>query len=226
MKTTPTLHRDSDLTLTEQLAQRFATRIEQHMLLPGSRLPSVRECAKTHEVSAHTVVAAYDQLQARGLVEARAQRGYFVRSQGQRPGGTEHAHKAKAHPFEPSRPIDATALIRGMFHQPGQRAMPALGTLPPDWLDAAMLGTALRRVTQGDKLAALSLHYGDPLGDARLRQALSLKLEEFRIKADASQIITTVRRTPWMWSRAPCCEQVTPCWSTSPAGPPNLPACN
>jgi DNA-binding transcriptional MocR family regulator len=195
MNTASTLQRDSDLTLTEQLALRFATRIEQHLLLPGSRLPSVRECARTHEVSPHTVVAAYDQLQARGLVEARAQRGYFVRSQALRPGAAnpmDDAHKARQRPFQPSQPIDATALIRGMFHQPGQRAMPALGTLPPDWLDAAMLGTALRRVTQGDKLAALSLHYGDPLGDARLRQALSLKLEEFRIKADASQIITTV----------------------------------
>jgi len=195
MKTTRTLQRDSDLTLTEQLAQRFAERIEQHLLLPGSRLPSVRECAKAHEVSPHTVVAAYDQLQARGLVEAKAQRGYFVRSASQRPDMTEASKgtsNARPRPFEPSQPIDATALIRGMFHEPGKRAMPALGTLPPDWLDAAMLSAALRRVTQGDKLAALSLHYGDPMGDARLRQALSLKLDEFGIKAQSSQIITTV----------------------------------
>ena len=74
------LSRDSEQTLTEQLVQRFAERIEQHLLPPGSRLPSVRECAKSHQVSPYTVVAAYDQLQARGLVEARSQRGYFVRT--------------------------------------------------------------------------------------------------------------------------------------------------
>jgi len=186
----PLLHRDSDLSLTEQLVQRFAQRIEQHQLPPGSRLPSVRACAQAHGVSPYTVVAAYDQLQARGLIEARAQRGFYVRQSPAR------AHRAqapqRASPFAPSEPIDATALIRGMFHAPGQRAMPALGTLPPTWLDAAMLGTALRRVTHGDRLASLSLNYGDPAGDLRLRQALTHRLDEIGLKVDPGRLITTV----------------------------------
>ncbi len=187
---TVTLSRQSDLTLTEQLVQRFTERIEQHLLPPGTRLPSVRECARTQGVSAYTVVAAYDQLQAKGLVEARSQRGYFVRALASRP--RPDPASPPHHPFARSRPIDATALIRGMFHEPGKRAMPALGTLPPEWLDAAMLGSALRKVTQGDRLQTLSLNYGDPLGDVRLRQALSHKLGEWHIKADVNQIITTV----------------------------------
>ena len=74
-----TLARRSDTTLTEQLTRRFAERIGQRLLAPGARLPSVRECARRHAVSPYTVVAAYDQLQAQGLVEARRQRGFFVR---------------------------------------------------------------------------------------------------------------------------------------------------
>ncbi len=187
------LTRDSDQTLTEQLVQRFADRIEQHLLPPGTRLPSVRECAKAHQVSPYTVVAAYDQLQARGLVEARSQRGFFVRQAAPRKARDT---RAPTHPptriFEPTRPIDATALIRGMFHQPGHRAMPALGTLPPEWLDAPMLGAALRKATQAEKLGSLSLHYGDPLGDESLRVALSHKLGEWRLKAPPAQVITTV----------------------------------
>ncbi|HKW83413.1 MAG TPA: winged helix-turn-helix domain-containing protein, partial [Burkholderiaceae bacterium] len=73
------LTRSADTTLTDQLAARYAERIRQRLLAPGARLPSVRECARRHEVSAHTVVAAYDQLLAQGLVEARRQRGFFVR---------------------------------------------------------------------------------------------------------------------------------------------------
>ena len=73
------LTRSADTTLTEQLAARYAERIRQRLLAPGARLPSVRECARRHGVSAHTVVAAYDQLLAQGLVEARRQRGFFVR---------------------------------------------------------------------------------------------------------------------------------------------------
>ncbi|RZL09262.1 MAG: PLP-dependent aminotransferase family protein [Rubrivivax sp.] len=195
------LTRESAQTLTEQLAQRFAEHIRQHRLAPGSRLPSVRECARTHGVSPYTVVAAYDQLLAQGLVESRRQRGFFVRSSGsgsasRGPAGRgEGASQRPPHPFQPSTPIDATTLIRGMFHEPGSRPMPGLGTLPPAWLDAAMLGAALRRVTQGDRLLPLTLHYGEPAGDARLRHALTHKLGEFGLKVDAGQIITTVGAT-------------------------------
>jgi len=83
MKTEPAgedvLARRAESTLTEQLSARFAERIRQRLLAPGARLPSVRECARRHRVSPHTVVAAYDQLLALGLVDARRHRGFFVR---------------------------------------------------------------------------------------------------------------------------------------------------
>ncbi len=60
--------------LTEQLSTRFAERIRNRLLAPGSRLPSVRQCAEQNGVSPSTVVAAYDQLLAQGLVE-RARTG-------------------------------------------------------------------------------------------------------------------------------------------------------
>ncbi len=73
------LTRTSNQSLTEQLADRFAERIRARLLAPGTRLPSVRECARQQGVSPYTVVAAYDQLLAQSLVEARKQRGFFVR---------------------------------------------------------------------------------------------------------------------------------------------------
>src|SRR5207344_1963359 len=68
-----------DGTLVERLAAHYAQRIGQRQLQPGARLPSVRDCARSHSVSPSTVVAAYDRLQAQGLIEARRQRGFFVR---------------------------------------------------------------------------------------------------------------------------------------------------
>ena len=48
------------------------------LLAPGARpLPSVRQCAQQQGVSPSTVVAAYDQLLALGLVEARKNRGFL-----------------------------------------------------------------------------------------------------------------------------------------------------
>ena len=137
------LSRGADTTLTEQLAGRFEERIRQRLLAPGARLPSVRECARRHQVSPHTVVAAYDQLLALGLVEARRQRGFFVResvSGRVAPPGAHGVDRVPAHPL----PVSATSLIRGMFQPPGGRPMPGLGTLPADWLDLPLLAGALQ----------------------------------------------------------------------------------
>ena len=69
----------SSVSLTEQLVQLIASRIQSHLLSPGSKLPSVRQCAQQHQLSPSTVVAAYDRLQAQGWIEARKNRGFFVR---------------------------------------------------------------------------------------------------------------------------------------------------
>src|ERR1700760_829555 len=74
------LARSASQTLAEQLSGHYAARIRQRLLLPGARLPSVRESARRHKVSPSTVVAAYDHLAAQGLIEARRQRGFFVRA--------------------------------------------------------------------------------------------------------------------------------------------------
>jgi DNA-binding transcriptional MocR family regulator len=187
--TTPALARQADRTLTEQLATRFAERIQQRLLVPGARLPSVRECARQHRVSPTTVVAAYDQLLATGLVEARKQRGFFVRA------ASPAERSAAARQARTPMPNSATALIRGMFQPPGSHPMPGLGTLPVDWLDLPMLAGALRKVTSGSQLAAHSLQYGEPAGDLRLRQALASKLADHGVKASPQQIVTTIGAT-------------------------------
>jgi DNA-binding transcriptional MocR family regulator len=188
------LSRAADTTLTEQLAGRFAARIRQRLLAPGVRLPSVRECARRHQVSPHTVVAAYDQLLALGLVEARRQRGFFVRDNAPPravPEAADRPDRVPAHPL----PNSATALIRGMFQPPGARPMPGLGTLPADWLDLPLLAGALRKATSGAQLGAVSLQYGEPAGELRLREALAVKLADFGVRASASQIVTTIGAT-------------------------------
>jgi DNA-binding transcriptional MocR family regulator len=142
-------------------------------------------------VSPHTVVAAYDQLLALGLIEARRQRGFFVRSTPVPAAPAPH----EAPPPRRTAPADATELIRGMFHAPGSAPSPASGTLPADWLDLPLLGSALRRLAQGEGIAAHALQYGDPHGDLRLRTALTHKLADFGVNAQARQIVTTLGAT-------------------------------
>jgi DNA-binding transcriptional MocR family regulator len=184
--------------LTEQLADQFAERIGTRLLAPGARLPSVRQCAQQHGVSPSTVVAAYDRLLALGLVQARRNRGFFVREAAVgRAGGAVQARPRAAADAVPARraPVNAAALIRGMFHSVSDKPQPGMGVFPPDWLQAGFMAAAVRRVTAGPALQAMSLQYGEPAGDLGLRQALAKKLAGIDIHAEVGQIITTVGAT-------------------------------
>ena len=184
--------------LTEQLADRFAERIGTRLLAPGARLPSVRQCAQQHGVSPSTVVAAYDRLLALGLVQARRNRGFFVREAALgRAGGAAQVRTMAAAEAVPARraPVNAAALIRGMFHSVSDKPQPGMGVFPPEWLQGSFLAAAVRRVTAGPALQAMSLQYGEPAGDPGLRQALAKRLAGIDIHAGVAQIITTVGAT-------------------------------
>jgi DNA-binding transcriptional MocR family regulator len=189
--------------LTDQLAARFAQRIRDRLLGPGARLPSVRQCAQQQGVSPSTVVGAYDQLLAQGLVQARRNRGFYVRES---PAAlVEYAQAAiknvaidspSGAPVALHRaPLNATALIRGMFHGISDKPQPGMGVLPSEWLQSTFLATAVRRNCTVEALNAFSLQYGEPAGDLGLRRALSNKLAGIAVQASPEQIITTVGAT-------------------------------
>ena len=216
------LMKTASQSLTEQLSARFAERIRSRLLAPGARLPSVRLCAEQQGVSASTVVAAYDQLLAQGLVEARKNRGFFVRdaslnaaltpvnrvssaakniatAPGAAPASDTPAplNSWSTATWMATRqaPVDATALIRGMFHKISNKPQPGMGVFPPDWLETTFMPAAVRKVTSVSALRDFSLQYGEPLGDSGLRRALSQKLSALNVHAVPEQIITTVGAT-------------------------------
>ena len=143
------------------------------------------------------MVAAYDLLQARGLVLALPQRGFFVREPAAetRTASADGPGIAALPPLPPQAPVDATALIRSMFQVQGSKPSPGMGTLPESWLDAAPLQRALRQVCSRSSHTTDWLRYGEPAGDTRLRQALSRRLAELGIAAAAEQFVTTTGAT-------------------------------
>jgi DNA-binding transcriptional MocR family regulator len=172
----------SALTLTEQLCAQLRERISQGLLAPGARLPSVRECASRFQVSPFTVVAAYDRLQAQGLIEAQRGRGYFVRARS--------VPRARTAPtlHKPQR-VDAGWLIRGMFNQLSGVPQPGSGTLPAAWLDNPHVAPAMREAARA--LPAQWLQYGDPKGLPALREQLAQRLLEQGVNAHAEQLLLT-----------------------------------
>ena len=181
--------------LTDQLAARFAQRIRDRLLAPGARLPSVRQCAQQQGVSPSTVVGAYDLLLAQGLVQAQRNRGFFVR---ERVSGADASVRSSAAPVGAAAqraPMNATALIRGMFHNISDKPQPGMGVLPQEWLRTSFLASALRRYTTVEALNSVSLQYGEPAGDSGLRRVLASTLAGVSVQATPEQIITTVGAT-------------------------------
>lgn len=197
------LLRDSQTALSQQLAEHWAERIRQRVALPGAKLPSVRQAAAEAAVNPSTVVAAYDRLVAQGLVEVRDKRGFYVRevSASRARGVPKAPHKGSSKamgatlPHQSHHPATAVALIRGMYEVSWHRA-PGLGVLPPPWFDHAMLQKAMRQVVnQCGPDDPSALHHGQPAGDAVLREALALRLEEVGVSASPQQILTTAGAT-------------------------------
>jgi DNA-binding transcriptional MocR family regulator len=194
LASTPLL-RSGGRTLAQQLAERVGARIRDHLLAPGARLPSVRQCAVQQGLSPSTVVSAYDLLLAQGLVVAQRGRGYFVR-------GTTSTLLRSAAPRVGTQgaermtpPLNAAALIRSMFQPLGSRGQPGMGVLPHGWLDTPFLGVALRRVSQVPPQTGSALSYGEPMGDLSLRHALSSRLHHMGLPAAVDQIVTTIGAT-------------------------------
>ena len=92
--------------------------------------------------------------------------------------------------------INATALIRGMFHQASSKPQPGAGVLPIGWLDEArFMGAAVRKITGSSALRDGSLSYGEPMGEPALREALARRMADINIHAQPDQIMTTVGAT-------------------------------
>ncbi|QIB53128.1 GntR family transcriptional regulator MpaR [Pseudomonas sp. OIL-1] len=68
----------------EKFAEEIAELIRTGVLAPNEKVPSVRHASQTYGISPSTVFQAYYLLEDRGLIQARARSGYFVREHAKR----------------------------------------------------------------------------------------------------------------------------------------------
>jgi len=182
------LSRDSGEALADQIVRSVAQRIDERVLRPGARMPSIRQFAATHGVSAFTVVAGYDRLVAQGYLDSRRGAGFFVRERAQPPSAPSQ------HPPAPLPPgavtLDVAWLIRSMFRQAPLQLSPGAGVLPADWMDGPAIANALRSLSRQNSAGFVG--YGNPYGFLPLRQQLQRKLAELEIEAPPGQIVMTL----------------------------------
>ncbi|WP_332876909.1 aminotransferase-like domain-containing protein [Massilia sp. S19_KUP03_FR1] len=194
MTSTPplgTLLRGAGESLIDQVVRLVAARIDDKLLRSGARMPSIRQFAASHGVSAFTVVASYDKLVASGYLTSRRGAGFFVRERSPRNTGTGSAAAADGAASAAAAPaIDVVWLIRNTFRQMPSANMPGAGVLPAEWMDGDMLAQALRALSR--QSSKLLINYGAAQGFLPLRQQLQRKLAELDIGAAPEQFVTTV----------------------------------
>src|ERR1700756_2819070 len=81
----------SGQSLADQIVTGIKRQIEDRHLRPGTKLPSIRTFADTHNVSRFTVVEAYDRLVAMGYLQSRRGAGFYTAPPPGRGEGTQPA---------------------------------------------------------------------------------------------------------------------------------------
>src|SRR4051812_16221026 len=144
----------------------------------GSRLPPVRALENQLGLSKNTAQAAYDELVARGLVEAREREGVFV--------------LAAARTAAP-RPIAAPPLPAMVVPPLGPQEIPVRGTtalstvlIDPELLPTERIAECARSVLR-DRMASLY----DAQGYRPLREAIARRMCARGLEVEADEIVVT-----------------------------------
>jgi DNA-binding transcriptional MocR family regulator len=177
------LSRTSTVPLVDQIVERL-TKLVRHGQLPdGARIPSIRKLARLIGASPFTVVDAYDRLVARGIIESRAGRGFFVVQRKAAP--VPAVIEASTDPG-----TDAVSLVRATFASSTAEIIAGgSGFLPPAWYAEALPANIMSRLTQQRRLQAWTPC--PPQGLSELREQLAERLVQRGIACGPANIVTT-----------------------------------
>jgi DNA-binding transcriptional MocR family regulator len=168
------IDRNATGSVVRQLVASVTEWIHSHGIRAGARMPSIRQLAMENGLSLSSVIKAYDQLVAGGVLESRHGSGFFVAQQMSQASAPQAEDEATAWP---------------LFDNASTQLKLGCGWLPDAWRDDTDLGQAIRQVVRSDNQALFN--YSTPLGSADLRSQIQKRLGLIDIHVDLRQIITT-----------------------------------
>lgn len=169
-------------TLAATLANALERQIVEGAYRAGDKLPSLRELALLHGYSKNTIVATFELLVSRGLVEPRRGAGYFVLDRPVKAQVEEDAGSLR-------RAMDIVWLMREQLKSRPDVLTVGDGFPPVEWLSEARLDKYHHKVVRTG-LGAL-FRYGNRFGYGPLRDHLVRKLGDVGVGADPRQIVLT-----------------------------------
>jgi len=166
--------------LVDQIVAAIAEMVNRRELRVGTKMPSVRQFAKSNAVSTFTVVESYDRLLHLGLLNARRGSGFFVAR-----GGPD----APQPPCPPPPNAEVDTLTSSLYSGQSEALPVGAGWLPPEWYGETTILDAVRHAM---KIPAGRLRgYGHPLGFPALRQHLASTLSDDLCAVEPEQVLLT-----------------------------------
>ena len=180
-----------DKTSSEFLYQQVIEFIERQeksgALLPGDKLPSLRNLSGQFEISVPTVKQAYIELERQGKVYAKPQSGYFLKAQNARTLLPRPADWSGCIPVE----VKCRSLIEQVHeavHLPNTVALGISNPIhchPPDKALARLMRSVI------SKVAEKAVSYGPVNGDAKLRMQLAYRYQGQGVDVNYEDMVIT-----------------------------------
>src|SRR4051794_11554395 len=183
------VQRDGDVSITQQLVDRFAAAIDSGELEPGEKLPTTRTLAADAGVNHLTAARVYRRLAEQGYVTATVGRGTFVRTLAPAPPTEEHGDDWQVYVL-PDRPFSqADQVLDDAFRLSGEPGIISLSTgFPsPETYPVKDLSRIAGKVFADG--AALDYLTAEGLPD--LREQLAVRGRKIGWASDAEEIIVT-----------------------------------
>jgi GntR family transcriptional regulator/MocR family aminotransferase len=184
--------RKAETPLHKQIYDGFRASILRRELRPGQRIPSSRELAAELRVSRFPVLNAYSQLLAEGYFESRVGAGTFVSgSLPEQRMSVTLPNTASIQTRSGPRPVAQRSFLYPTFHgHPAVFGWGAFGVHQPafDQFPFQTWSSLVARHSRNP--GASAIHYVNPLGTDRFREAIADYLRTARgVKCDISQIM-------------------------------------
>jgi DNA-binding transcriptional MocR family regulator len=184
------LQRDGEVSITQQLVDRFSAAIEAGELESGEKLPPTRELAAEAGVNHLTAARVYRKLAELGYVSASVGRGTFVRALAPA-GSASHGDDWQAYALPQDETSYAEQILAEVFSLAGRDDLislavgwPAPSTYPTD--EVARITAEVFAEEGGNALS-----YLQPEGLFDLREQIAARGRAYGYAEDADEVVIT-----------------------------------
>jgi len=171
----------------EETARFITELVDSGTLIPGARVPSLREITRQRRVSLSTALQAYRTLEDRGVLQARPQSGFYVAKGAPILLGTPAISKPPAKPAT----VSVSGVIPRLLEYAADPSLLPLGCAIPD---AALLaaGRLDRFLARAARVKGVDYNtYTAPKGDPRLRREIARRALRWGQALSPEDIVVT-----------------------------------